>query len=244
MSNLPQFDSAIVMMRDDIVKKYKEVAREFSTLSKQVENMSSIDTKSLTKIVSELKDIIKKIDTLNSLISNAQQAFKKKLFGLVMDIKKTGKNTYNTNKNLINFINAINIRKGMFGVVTKRNVTKEYNPPRIIDMPSILQRMTKLRDVLQSGVQANKAQANQMAAKARENNTRAKKEEANRRLAENAIRARSEVVAAAGSLVAKASKKLINANIKITGGRGGVALGNNGNPLYETASSINSALGP
>ena len=64
MSNLPQFDSAIVMMRDDIVKKYKEVAREFSTLSKEVNNMRSVDTKNLTIIISKLKDIIKKIDTL------------------------------------------------------------------------------------------------------------------------------------------------------------------------------------
>ena len=212
MSNLPPIDTSIDMMKNDIVARYQDVSREFSTLSNEVKSMTSVDTERLTAVVSELKVIIKKLDTLNSLITRAQQSFKQKLVGLVGQIKTTGKNTSGTNQNLRNFINGINSRKGLFGFGTKWNVTEAYNPPRIIDMTSILQRMTKLRNDLQSEVQANKTQANRVEA----NRRQAERE------AEEAARAksrRSTAVADVGSLLAQASNKINAANKNISGGR-------------------------
>ena len=212
MSNLPPIDTSIDMMKNHIVARYQDVSRDFSTLSNEVKSMTSVDTERLTAVVSELKVIIKKLDTINSLITRAQQSFKQKLIGLVDQIKTTGKNTSETNQNLRNFINGINSRKGLFGFGTKWNVTEAYKPPRIIDMTSILQRMTKLRNDLQSEVQANKARANQVEA----NRRRAERE------AEEAARAknkRSTAVSDVGSLLAQASNKINAANKNISGGR-------------------------
>lgn len=216
MTNLPPIDRTIELMKDDIVSKYQSIAKDFFALSSEVKSMTSVDTNRLTTIVSELKLIIKKLDTLNSLISRAQQTFKQKLTVLIGQIKTTGKNTSGTNQNLRNFINGINKRKGLFGYGTKWNVTNNYKPPRIIDMTNILQRMTKLRDDLQTEVQANKAQANQVEA----NRLRAEKEAAN---AAKAKSIRSTAVSNVGTLLQEASTKINTANKNITGGQNAAA---------------------
>jgi hypothetical protein len=216
MSNLPPIDTSIDLLKDDIVARYQDVSREFSTLSNEVKSMTSVDTDRLTTIASELKVIIKKLDTINGLITRAQKSFKQKLIGLVGQIKTTGKNTSGSNQNLRNFINGINSRKGLFGFGTKWNITEAYKPPRIIDMTGILQRMTKLRNDVQSEVQANKARANQVEA----NRKQAEREAAN---AARAKSRRSMAVTDVGSLLAQASNKINAANKNISGGQNAAA---------------------
>lgn len=216
MSNLPPIDTTIDMMKNDIMTKYQAVSRDFSNLKGEVNSMNSVDTDRLTAVASELRVIIKRLDTINALISRADQIFKKKLIGLVAQIKTTAKNTSGSNQNLRNFINGINSRKGAFGFGTKWNVTEAYNAPRIIDMTSILQRMTKLRNDLQAEVNENKAQANRMEA----NRLQAEREAANAKRAQNK---RTATMRQVGNLMAEATTKLNAANKRISGASGGNA---------------------
>lgn len=208
MSNLPPIDTTIDTLKNTIVARYQEVAREFGTLRNVVSNIKEVDTDGLTAVVSQLKNIIKKLDTLNTLISRAQQTFKQKLVRLVRDIKTTGKNTSGTSRNLKNFINSINKRNGMFGFGTKWNVTNKYSPPRVVDMTKILQRMTKLRNDLQTQVQTNKEAAN----KVEVNKQLAEKAAANAQRENNK---KTNAVARVESLLGEASTKLNAANKSI-----------------------------